>query len=141
MKINISTIIEAIEMADDNFTFFLDLETGKSVLLADELSTGMDNEGLENEIEDNPERFFRLPTKFEIHEYNIMEEFIQTLKGEDADKLEQVIQGRGAFRRFKDMVNRRGITKQWYDFQADYYRNLAIAWCQEHGIEYVENSM
>lgn len=44
MKINISTIIEAIEMADDNFTF-LDLETGKSVLLADELSTGMDNEG------------------------------------------------------------------------------------------------
>ena len=137
MKINISTIIEAIEMADDNFTFFLDLETGKSVLLADELSTGMDNEGLENEIE----RFFRLPTKFEIHEYNIMEEFIQTLKGEDADKLEQVIQGRGAFRRFKDMVNRRGITKQWYDFQADYYRNLAIAWCQEHGIEYVENCM
>ena len=126
MKINISTIIEAIEMADDNFTFFLDLETGKSVLLADE---------------DNPERFFRLPTKFEIHEYNIMEEFIQTLKGEDADKLEQVIQGRGAFRRFKDMVNRRGITKQWYDFQADYYRNLAIAWCQEHGIEYVENCM
>ena len=111
MKINISTIIEAIEMADDNFTFFLDLETGKSVLLADELSTGMDNEGLENEIEDNPERFFRLPTKFEIHEYNIMEEFIQTLKGEDADKLEQVIQGRGAFRRFKDMVNRRGIFK------------------------------
>ena len=141
MKINISTIIEAIEMADDNFTFFLDLETGKSVLLADELSTGMDNEGLENEIEDNPERFLRLPTKFEIHEYNIMEEFIQTLKGEDADKLEQVIQGRGAFRRFKDMVNRRGITKQWYDFQADYYRNLAIAWCQEHGIEYVENCM
>ena len=68
MKINISTIIEAIEMADDNFTFFLDLETGKSVLLADELSTGMDNEGLENEIEDNPERFFRLPTKFEINE-------------------------------------------------------------------------
>ena len=104
MKINISTIIEAIEMADDNFTFFLDLETGKSVLLADELSTGMDNEGLENEIEDNPERFFRLPTKFEIHEYNIMEEFIQTLKGEDADKLEQVIQGRGAFRRFKDII-------------------------------------
>ena len=27
MKINISTIIEAIEMADDNFTFFLDLKT------------------------------------------------------------------------------------------------------------------
>ena len=38
MKINISTIIEAIEMADDNFTFFLDLETGKAVSDYDFLS-------------------------------------------------------------------------------------------------------
>lgn len=28
MKINISTIIEAIEMADDNFTFFLSDDVG-----------------------------------------------------------------------------------------------------------------
>ena len=111
------------------------------MLLADELSTGMDNEGWKMKLKITLSVFLGFQQKFEIHEYNIMEEFIQTLKGEDADKLEQVIQGRGAFRRFKDMVNRRGITKQWYDFQADYYRNLAIAWCQEHGIEYVENCM
>lgn len=138
MKVRIDVILDAIEMADDSYTYFLDLETGDSVFLADELATGLDNEGLEDEIDENPGRYLRLPTKFEIHEYHIMEEFIQTLKGERADRLEYAIQGRGAFRRFKDMVGRMGISQQWYDFQAEYYRNLAIEWCRDHGLEYTE---
>ena len=111
------------------------------MFLADELITGLDNEGLEDEIEENLERYLRLPTKFEIHEYHIMEEFIWTLKGERADKLDCAIRGRRAFRRFKDLVDRMGISQQWYDFQAEYYRKLAIDWCQEHGLEYEEESI
>ena len=141
MKVKLGVILDAIEMADDNYTYFLDLETGESVFLADELITGLDNEGLEDEIEESPERYLRLPTKFEIHEYHIMEEFIWTLKGEKADKLERAIRGRGAFRRFKDMVDRMGILQRWYDFQSEYYRKLAAQWCQEHGLEYEEESM
>ena len=141
MKVKLDVILDAIEMADDNYTYFLDLETGESVFLADELITGLDNEGLDHEIEENPKRYLRLPTKFEIHEYHIMEEFIWTLKGKRADKLECAIRGRGAFRRFKDMVDRMGISQQWYDFQSEYYRKLAIEWCQEHGLEYTEVGM
>ena len=141
MKVKLDVILDAIELADDNYTYFLDLETGESVFLADELVTGLDNEGLEDEIEENPERYLRLPVKFEIHEYHIMEAFIWTLKGEKADKLESAIRGRGAFRRFKDMVYKMGISQQWYDFQAEYYRKLAIEWCQEHGLEYIEESV
>lgn len=138
MKVKLSVILDAIEMADDNYTYFLDLETGESVFLVDELITGLDNEGLEDEIDENPERYLRLPTKFEIHEYHIMEEFIWTLKGEKANKLEYAIQGRGAFQRFKNAVNRMGISQQWYDFQEKYYRKLAIEWCRDHGLEYTE---
>lgn len=138
MKVNLSVVLDAIEMADDNYTYFLDLETGESVFLADELITGFDNEGLGDEIDENPERYLRLPTKFEIHEYHIMEEFIWTLEGEKARKLEYAIKGRGAFRRFKDMVDRMGIEQQWYDFQAGYYRNLAIEWCRVHELEYID---
>ena len=97
MKVKLDVILDAIEMADDNYTYFLDLETGESVFLADELITGLDNEGLADEIDENPKRYLRLPTKFEIHEYHIMEEFIWTLNGERADKLECAIRGRGAF--------------------------------------------
>lgn len=138
MKVKLSVILDAIEMADDNYTYFLDLETGESVFLVDELITGLDNEGLEDEIDENPGRYLRLPTKFEIHEYHIMEEFIWSLNGEKADKLEYAIKGRGAFRRFKDGINRMGISQQWYDFQEKYYRKLAIEWCRDHGLEYTE---
>ena len=72
MKVNLNVILDAIEMADDNYTYFLDLETGESVFLVDELVTGLDNKGLDHEIEENLGRYLRLPTKFEIHEYHIM---------------------------------------------------------------------
>ena len=116
MKVNLNVILDALEMADDNYTYFLDLETGESVFLVDELVTGLDNKGLDHEIEENLGRYLRLPTKFEIHEYHIMEEFIWTLKGKKAEELGYAIRGRGAFRRFDDMIDRMGITQQWYNF-------------------------
>ena len=85
MKVNLNVILEAIEMADDNYTYFLDLETGESVFLVDELVTGLDNKGLDHEIK-------------------------------KAEELGYAIRGRGAFRRFDDMIDRMGITQQWYNF-------------------------
>lgn len=137
MKVNLSIVLDAIEMADDNFIYFLDLQTGESVFLADELATDLDDEGLEDEIDENPERYLRLPTKLEIDEYQIIEEFILTLEGERASKLEDAIQGRGAFRRFKDMINHMGIAQQWYTFQAEYYKTMAENWCKNHGLEVI----
>ena len=119
----------------------MDLKTGKSVFLVDEMDTDLDNERLEDEIDENPERYLSLPTKFDIHDYHIMEEFIRTLKGERANNLEHAIQGRGAFKRFKDMVDSMGILGQWYDFQTKYYRKLAITWCQDHRLEYKEGDV
>lgn len=101
MKVNLSVVLDAIEMADDNYTYFLDMETGESVFLVDELITGLDNEGLEDEIDENPDRYLRFPTKFEIHEYHIMEEFVWNLKGENASKLEHAIQGRGGIQKIQ----------------------------------------
>lgn len=97
MKIKLGVVIDAIEMADDTYTYFLDMETGECVMLADELVTGLDNEGLEDEIDNNPDRFLRLPTKFENNEYHIMEQFIWSLDDvKKAEKLEIVVSGKGA---------------------------------------------
>lgn len=139
MKIDLGVVLDAIEMADDNYTYFLDVESGDSVMLADELVTGLDNEGLEDEIENNPDRYLRLPTKFEIHEYHIMEEFIWSLNNDSlASKLENAIRGKGAFRRFKDLVNYMGIEKQWYPYQTNAYKKIAKKWCEDNKVEYIE---
>lgn len=66
-----------------------------------------------------------------------MEEFIWDLpEGEVQDKLERAIQGRGAFRRFKDMVYDLDIEQKWYDYEGESHKKIAIEWCKDNNIEY-----
>lgn len=79
MTIKLEQVIEAIEMSDDFFTSFWDTKTGETVYLADPLLNGETDEVLTAEIENDPKRFLRFPTKYEIHKYRIMEDFIEQL--------------------------------------------------------------
>lgn len=60
------------------------------------------------------------------------------LTGTAHDKLESAIQGRGAFRRFRDGIRRFHLEQEWYDYQAAEYKKLAARWCEDNGIEYEE---
>ena len=59
-------------------------------------------------------------------------------EGAMQNQLYNAIQGRGAFRRFKDSVNRMGIAKQWYDYRDNAHREIAIRWCRDNEYEYWE---
>lgn len=76
MTIRLQQVIQAIEEADDVFTSFWDTKTGETVYLADSLMTGEMDETFAAEIENAPERYLRFPSKHEIHQYRIMEDFI-----------------------------------------------------------------
>jgi hypothetical protein len=139
MTIPLKQVIQAIEEADDVFTSFWDTKTGKTVYLADPMMTGETDEALAAEIENTPERFLRFPTKYEIHQYRIMEEFIDQLSpGKAQEELAYAIRGKGAFRRFKQSVWYHGLEQRWYDYLAEAYRELAISWCKDEGVEYTE---
>lgn len=135
--INLDIIIEALEMVDDESTQFFDRETQDTVLLSpytddyEELA-----EAIENDFND---RYIRLPSRYEINEYGMMEDFIDDLPdGEQKYTLSMAINGRGAFRRFKDTVIRFGLDKQWYAFRDRQYANLARRWCEENDVEYYQ---
>ena len=141
MTIPLKQVIQAIEEASDVFTSFWDTKTGKTVYLADPLMTDMTEEDkvLAAAIEDAPERFLRFPTKYEIHQYRIMEDFIAQLSpGKAQEELACAIRGKGAFRRFKQSVRYHGLEQRWYDYLAETYRELAIRWCVKEGLEYAE---
>lgn len=138
MKIKLQQVIDAIEEADDNWTGFYDSQTDETVWLGDR-DFDDDYEETEELIETSENRFFRFPTKFDIHEYSIMEDFVDDLPaGAIRNELMNAIRGRGAFRRFKDGIYYHGIEQQWYDYQADAYKKIAIQWCQDEGLEYEE---
>lgn len=136
MKVKLSDIIDAIEMTDQYSEYFLDKETGKVEWVSDMAMTQEEQEEVYDRLDEHG--FYRLPTSFDIRDYDIMEDFIDTLSGSNHDRLASAIQGKGAFRRFKDAVIRMGIDKQWYDFQADAYKRKAARWCEDNDIEYEE---
>ena len=50
----------------------------------------------------------------------------------------EAIRGRGAFRRFKDRVHVYRLTEAWYRYRDAALREIAMVWCDEHGIPYTE---
>lgn len=141
----LSIVIDAIESADDEWNQYLDIEEMEAVCLPAYPFAGEydeEEEELARQIEEGwRTRFFGLPSKFDIHEYSIMERFIWSLpEGSVQDKLERAIQGRGAFRRFKDCIRSFGIEQEWYDYEEKAYRDIAVQWCEEHGFQYKDGT-
>ena len=78
-------------------------------------------------------------SSYDVHEYQIMQDFILNLKNKDIrDQLWNTIHGKGAFRRFKDLAARFGILEDWFLYLNQQYRKIAIKWCRENNIIYVE---
>lgn len=141
-RVPLESVISGIEMASDSHPFFLDLETMEQVSVADERMTGIDDTEKAELIDENPDRFLRLPTQWDIHEYRIMEDFVYSLEDGDAKQaLARALQGRGAFRRFKDTLIQYGVRQRWFDFRAAACRELAIRWCRDHDLLYTENGV
>lgn len=122
MKIKLQTVIDAIEQASDAYTMLYDTKTNETVYLPDVWITGETDEDLAELIEKEPERFLRFPTKYEIHEYSIMDSFVDDLPaGRIKSELAGAIRGKGAFRRFKQTIRFQGVEQLWYDYQANAY--------------------
>ena len=131
-----SALMEAIEMASDLGTYYYDFDKQECIYLSED-SWDWDEEDKEiaELIEMEWDRFIRLPGKYEIHEYRIMEDFIEELDNQRLQtELYRAIQGRGAFRRFKDKIRYEGIEQQWYDYQNNSYQEFALRWCKGNNI-------
>ena len=120
------------------YIMLYDTKTNETVYLPDAWITGETDEALANLVENEPEADFCIfPTKYEIHEYSIMDSFVDYLPpGRMKNELGAAIRGKGAFRRFKQTIRFHGIEQLWYDYKADAYRELAERWCRDNELEY-----
>jgi hypothetical protein len=81
------------------------------------------------------DRFQKLPTKFEVHEWAIMQDFSRSLESDKIrEELLHAIHGAGAFRNFKDALRRHHIEPAWFAFRAETLRQIALNWCEENHI-------
>jgi hypothetical protein len=140
MKMKLEQVVEAIEAASEGSRSYYDTETGKTVWVSDDPYSGEVDTELAEMIEYAPPgRFLRFPTKYEIHDYSIMESFVGSLPaGAAREDLADAIRGRGAFRRFKQSIRYHGMEQSWYDYLENAYRDIAIRWCQDNDMELEE---
>jgi hypothetical protein len=64
-----------------------------------------------------------------------MERFCLAVDDDDMrEELCEAIRGRDAFRRVKDRAHVSGLTEAWYRYRDAALQEIALAWCEEHGI-------
>ncbi len=134
MKVKLDEIIEALEFVNDgidSYAFF-DPETKEIYYIG--VYTNILGNKTEEEI---IKTCIMLPTKFNINEYSMLEEFIETIEDPRIyNQLQIAINGKGAFRRFKDTCKNFNIEKNWYSFRDEKYKNIAIEWCNDNNIDF-----
>lgn len=140
MKVKLEEIIEAMEFADMETEYYYDTKNERILMLFDGMVDGEDDPELFEDISEGfVEDYIPLPGQYDINEYRIMEEFIYELpEGKNRDVLERAIQGRGAFRRFKDKLYDLNLEQQWYSYKDSAYERIARKWCERYEIEVEE---
>ena len=131
--VTLSKIIEGLEMVYDIVDCYYNPEEDEIFFS----NIGEYEELTEDEIDELFEKSIILPTQYEINEYQIMVDFIDTIDNlEINDNLHRLIQGKGAFRRFKNYCFELNIIDSWYNYKEEKYKKIAIEWCKNNELEY-----
>lgn len=151
MKVGLKQIVEGIEFQGDESQSYLKISSGEVVLFTDDAVAAAESnddlsvhaewfrEAIEQarEFINNEDNYIPLPSKFEFHEYRVMEEFILSLPIEtQRDELLSLIKGKGAFARFKHGLERFLLQESWYQYRDQALVELAKDWCRDNGIEF-----
>ncbi len=152
--INIRDMIQEMDVFSDNYKAFLNIRTGEFISLSEEdMRAAEEGEPLEDypdwqqeviqEAKDVlfTDDYLALPSKYDIHEYEIMKRFCYTVEDDELrDRLLYGISGRGAFRFFKDKIYEHEITDDWYEYRYQAFREIAKDWLESHNFAYTEEN-
>lgn len=152
LNVHLRDLVDAMEQPEAYETrWYLDTRTGRLLCVSDELTAALENgedaeqlrarlpdwEAPEVEIagqivDDAENRFVNVPSFDTRLCYNLMVEFIAGLGDEDLrEKLRIAISGKGAFRRFRDVLAHAGaVREQWLAFDRQRKRRWATDWLE-----------
>ena len=166
LKVDLDELIIAFQSGSWEMNHYLDLETGGVILISDEDRMAYESfwgeaddagKGLAQLVaqSDLPEwqqervlevdrieagygeRFIEVPEDDSHEGYRDMEAFIATLEDKSLqDQLWRAIGGRGAFRRFKELLHEdRRQRERWFAFEGERVQERVVDWLRGNGIE------
>jgi hypothetical protein len=152
LPIDLDELALAMDQRDrDTNDWYLDTQTGEVVLVMQEFMDEDEDDDDESEEDgdlpewqqegreearkvrdDTADRFVWIPQNDSSESFRLMEDFIETVRDERAkDLLSRAIDGKGAFRRFKDtLFEFPKIREQWFTFESQQKREWAANWLE-----------
>ena len=110
---------------------YLDRESGKIYWRSE---SGDSDEELPDDIDDK--RYILIPDMRELDLGKPLAlDFARKFLPDDHDEVRHIFSRRGAYRRYKDLLVRRGALERWYDFSNKSEETALREWCTENGIE------
>jgi hypothetical protein len=113
---------------------YLDRQSGKIYWHSE---FGENDEELPDDIDN--EKYIAIPDRRELDLGKpLVLEFAREFLPDDYDELRHIFNRRGAYRRYKDLLVRRGALERWYDLSNKAEEAALREWCAENGIELSE---
>ena len=110
---------------------YLDQQSGKIYWHSE---FGDNDEELPDDIDDN--KYISIPDKRELDLGKpLVLDFARDFLSDDYDEVRQIFSRRGAYRRYKELLERCGALERWYDFSNKSAETALREWCAENGIE------
>ena len=110
---------------------YLDRQSGKIYWHSE---FGDNDEELPDDIDD--EKYIAIPDKRELNLGKpLVLDFAREFLPDDYDEVCHIFSRRGAYRRYKDLMGRRGTLERWYDFYNNAEEAALREWCAENGID------
>jgi len=156
LKVDLEMIANAMEdVARMDMDYYLDKETGEVIITSEEIfgyAEEEDEDKLREDLSDwqkediklakeilfnNPERYICIPERPSYEGYNLMVEFAEKVEDELLrEKLSIALDGKGAFRRFKNVIaDYPDYREKWFKFKDERSNKKVIEWLNSIGIE------
>jgi len=139
VKANLSELMDAFDECRIGYEFYLDLKTGGLFHVSDEFMVTDEIEKIHQRMGNESERYLNIPTDSSREGYQDMVAFTESLEDENLkEKLWIALNGRGAFRRFKDvLLSYPEKREEWFEFKDKRLEERVVEWLEENEIELV----
>ena len=114
---------------------YISLDTGKIYWLSELIPT---DEELPDDLETS-DRYLALPHKNELHlGKNLALQFAADELRERRGEVAAMFSRKGAYRRFKELLDSTGLLHKWYRFEEAALEAALQEWCAENDVQIVE---
>lgn len=109
---------------------YLDTESGQVIYVSDIIDEEPPADIYENE------KYKLLPTKQDLDlGKSLALRFTQEVVGDLFDEVHSIFSSRGAYSRFKSLLESKGLLEQWYSYEQEQTIESLKAWCGENEVQ------